>query len=116
MDIQRVKELLTPALERADEVSWEWLLEGIANGDIQLWMGKESALTTRIIYGLHTELQWLMVGGKLNEVLEMVPKIEDWARSMNCRKARFVGRKGWAKVLTNLNYKIKPQVSMTKEL
>lgn len=116
MDIQRVKELLTPALERADEVSWEWLLGGIANGDIQLWMGKKSALTTRIIYGLHTELQWIMVGGNLEEVLKMVPDIEKWAKSMGCNKARFVGRKGWSKVLKDLDYKIQPQVSMTKEL
>jgi len=43
---------------------------------------------------------WICFGVDVRELIEdAYQEIEDWARSIGCRRVQIVGRKGWEKVL-----------------
>ena len=50
------------------------------------------------------ECTLLVVGGdKMDEWIDVLPQVEDWARELNCDEMSIYGRIGWAKAL---GYKI----------
>lgn len=108
--------LLRPAVERGEEATIEWVFRKIKRDEFQLWRGEKSAIVT-VAYeaGVGGILMWLYAGGDLQEIqYEMKPKIEAWARSIGCNRATMLARRGWSRVLTD--YKLRPQVLLTKEL
>jgi len=115
-ELERCKPWLVPAIDREKEVSWDWVHQGVMNGDLQLWPGYESAMVTRVILKVeYDELQWMFAGGKLNEITkEIMPVVEDWARTQNIRRASLTARPGWSKALPD--YTKSKQVKLFKEL
>jgi hypothetical protein len=49
---------------------------------------------------------WLSAGDK-QELLDMAPRIIDWARSKGCVEATIEGRMGWVRVLKPLGFEMK---------
>ena len=96
-EIERCKPMLVPAIDREEEVDWDWVKDGIINGDLQLWPGDNSAIVTRVLLKKnYDELQWMFAGGELEEIAnEMRPVIEEWARNQNIQKASLSARPGW---------------------
>ncbi len=78
----------------------EHVWERIASGKAFLWPGKESAIITEFYVtptGLKSHHTWL-AGGKLEEIVAMMPTIEDWGRKNGCHRQTGSGRAGWLKV------------------
>ena len=109
-------ELLQPAIDREGDVNLDWLLQKIKVADFQLWRGEKSAIVTNVAdAGNGKHLVWLFAGGDLQEITnEMKPHIEDWAKSIGCKRASMTARFGWSKVLTD--YSKRKQFVLVKEL
>lgn len=84
---------------------------------LQVWPAKESIVLTEIItYPRLKNLHYFLAGGDLDELSQMRPMIESWAKSIGCTRATLAGRRGWAKTfLQDEGYK--PQwLVMAKDL
>jgi len=84
----------------------------------QAWFGDGAAIVTelseypggaRVIHGL-------VAAGELNEITEtLIPKAEEWARSIGCVLAIIESRPGWARALRSSGYE-NHQIMLRKEL
>ena len=54
--------------------------------------------------------------GYLDEVLSLIPDLEDFAREHGCKAIRMQGRKGWARVLPSYGWKEDKQVIFERAL
>ena len=108
--------LLHPAIDRDSEVTDEWVLGKVREGQFQLWKGEGSAIVTNVAdAGKCKHLVWLFAGGDLQEITKgLKPQIEHWAKSIGCKRASLTARVGWSKVLKD--YKKRQQVVLVKEL
>jgi len=63
-----------------------------------LWCTKHAAFVTEIYgptpTGLKTHHMWL-AGGDKDEIVSMVPTLEDWGRAHGCHRQTGSGRRGW---------------------
>ena len=86
----------------------------MATGDLKLWIGKKSALVTRLRQEPRAKVaECLFVGGEMNEIISMGIEIEKWAAEQGCSLVMHVGRQGWSRVMTDYdNY----GVCLMKEL
>ena len=76
------------------------LAREVVEGRAQLWQEGEGMIITQIETtprGL--ELYFWIAVGDLDDVLELEHKVCEWGRSIGCRPANFVGRRGWTKPL-----------------
>jgi hypothetical protein len=104
-------------LEAEFERCWQWLEAALKRhgkthekhhvrdmvmaGKCQLWPYPNAAIVTEIVVfptGMKELRGWLS-GGDLDEVLNALPEIEAWAKSMGCVRAAYTGRKGWIKAM-----------------
>lgn len=70
--------------------------EEVNAGRMQLWRGVSSAIITEIIeYPRFRVLNFFLAGGNRAELETMYPPIEQWGRTMGCKRAAMLGRKGW---------------------
>jgi len=108
--------LLRPAIERENDTTVEFVLQKVKKGDFQLWRGEESAIVTGVAdVGQGKHLVWYFAGGNLKEISnQMKPEIEEWAKSVGCKRATMTARPGWSRALTD--YKQRKQVVLMKEL
>ena len=79
----------------------------IAEGKLQFWPGKRSAVVTEILeYPQLKALNFFLVGGDLSELLEWEPSFIAWAKALGCtRISQVLGRRGWEPTLKPLGYK-----------
>jgi len=117
-----IKPVVGPANENFKEFirCWPWLeasLEGltrpngtvwlphnkstiwwrIEQGRAYLWPGEQSVFLTEFYQsptGLKTHHMWL-AGGDLNEIVSMVPTLEDFGRLHGAHRQTGSGRRGW---------------------
>ena len=96
------REYLLPAIERTggrlDESS---VLSALLKREMQLWMAERGAMVTEVIT-YRTRLkaaQIVLVGGKMDKWLHLLPVIESWAQSLGCDVIETDGRKGWSRIL-----------------
>ena len=94
------RKYILEALDRGiDSHSEKDVFYAIARGDAQLWTGQKSACVTEIVtYPNFKSIRFWLAGGDLEELKEMENPICEWAKSIGCKKAQIVGRKGWSKV------------------
>jgi len=79
--------------------------ENIANGTFQLWPGNESAIVTIVAqYPQKSILTIVFSGGKMEELLEMLKELENFAKLLGCSEIRLGGRKGWKRVLKDKGF------------
>ena len=97
----KVRKHLLPALELCGGTHNEAdLWNGLQSEKMQLWPGKESAIVTEVIeYPRLRACHFWLVGGDMDEVLEMEPEIVAWAKSSGCKKITASGRRGWERQL-----------------
>jgi len=97
-------------LWRMQEKHHVW--EAIAAQKLFFWPGKECAITTRFIThptGLKSQLT-CSAGGKLEEIVGMMPAIEEFGRNNGCHRQLGEGRDGWLRVFDGYR-----KVGMRKE-
>jgi len=102
----RCKPYIEEALQYQDSYTIDHVEDKISNGLFHLWAGKESALVTEfVIFPKHKVLNLLFCGGDYNELVEMLPSIEAFARAAECKRLYGGGRKGWSRKLKHLGFK-----------
>ncbi len=101
----RCKPYIEEAIETQDSYTIKDVEDKISNGLFHLWAGKESALVTEfVIFPKHKVLNLLFCGGDYNELVEMLPSIEAFARAAECKRLYGGGRKGWSRKLKHLGF------------
>ena len=87
----------------------------ILDGKAQLWCGRASVIVTELIaYPRLKACRIWLAGGDMAELTkEMLPDVEAWASAEGCTRMEVVGRKGWARVLSDYR---EPSVVLEKEI
>jgi len=105
MEWDRCKPWIEEALKYQDSYTIDHVEDKISNGLFHLWAGKESALVTEfVIFPNHKVLNLLFCGGDYNELTEMLPSIEAFAKAAECKRLYGGGRKGWSRKLKHLGF------------
>tara|TARA_S200002703_G_scaffold14708_1_gene12611 strand:- start:160 stop:555 length:396 start_codon:yes stop_codon:yes gene_type:complete len=105
MEWDRCKPWIEEALKYQDSYTIDHVEDKISKGLFHLWPGKKSALVTEfVIFPKHKVLNLLFCGGDYNELTEMLPSIEVFARAAECKRLYGGGRKGWARKLKHLGF------------
>jgi hypothetical protein len=83
----------------------------------QVWYSDNAAIVTEIKeYPKARVIEGLIAAGDLGEIVNiLIPKAEDWGRSIGCTLAMIQSRPGWARQLKSHGYATH-QVSIAKEL
>lgn len=94
------RKYILDALKRGiDSHSEKDVFYAIARGDAQLWTGQKSACVTEIVtYPNFKSIRFWLAGGNLEELKEMEQPICEWAKSIGCKNAQIIGRKGWSRI------------------
>lgn len=102
---EKVKGHIQRALDRGSNYSLHDIRMGLCTAQMQLWCSKngaeiEAAVVTTIQNKGH--LRWCLIltaGGKnMEEWIQWLPTMEDFARDNGCDEMRIYGRYGWAKM------------------
>lgn len=104
MTFDEVSPLLAPALERALAThSLDDVRAMLETGHARLFTGARSALVAVIEeHPTHDALCLWLAGGDLDElIVELKPQAEAWGRALGCKTSTIVGRKGWARALSD---------------
>jgi hypothetical protein len=75
----------------------------IVAGRAFLWPGVQCALLTEILNhptGLRSQNTWLAGGDDLDEIVALMPMIEQWGRRQGCHREVGNGRRGWLRKFT----------------
>ena len=99
----KVRELILPALTRPPQTHTEDdVLVAIYSGNAVLWASDNhrGAIVTEFVNSpRHKTLHYWLVGGEMDAVLSLEPRIEKFARQNGCDMTSASGRKGWTRVL-----------------
>lgn len=72
----------------------------IEGGKAQFWPGEKSAVVTEILtFPRKKVCHYWLAGGDLDELLDMEPSIETWAKAIGCESMTIAGRPGWHRAL-----------------
>jgi len=98
-ELARCRQWIEAALEYAAGThTFEDIAAGVLSNRYQIWPNQNSVIITEIVvYPQIKDLHFFLVGGDLDELKLMRPVIEDWAKSVGCKRASCAGRKGWAR-------------------
>jgi|6_EtaG_2_1085325.scaffolds.fasta_scaffold70869_2 hypothetical protein len=116
--------LLEEGLKRSGgEWSADDIMAAICRTEMQLWAayrdsGEAYALcvTQIVVYPQKKScLIRLCVGKGMDDWMQFLEKIEEWARAMGCVQIEMRGRKGWEKTMKNLGYD-RVHIAMRKPL
>lgn len=79
---------------------------GILNGSYTFWPASNSAIVTVFIeYPNYKVLNMWLGGGELNQILEMIKSITEYAKNMQCKYVMCCGRGGWERALKKQGFK-----------
>ena len=102
--VHRHLELMTPHSE--GELQPEDFYEALTNAEMQLWIAIDdghilASMVSQIIpYPRKQVLRIISIAGKgVEQWMQFLPLVEDWALSVGCTSLECWGRKGWLKVL-----------------
>ena len=101
-------------------------LDGLLySGRAQIWFGEQAAIVTEVrtyptganvIHGLVAAATPASAGAGLDEIVDvLIPKAEEWGRSIGCVLAIIESRPGWARALKRRGY-APHQLALRKEL
>lgn len=89
----------------------------IGRGRMQAWTRGDSLVVTEIMqFPRCNVLNVFLAVGNLDEVLSLIPDLEDFAREHGCKAIRMQGRRGWARVLPSYGWKEDKQVIFERAL
>lgn len=80
--------------------------EAVREGRMQAFQKGQSVTVTEVMaYPQKRVMNVVLAVGNMDEVLGLIPEMEDFAKQHGCSSIRMFGRKGWAKVLPNIGWK-----------
>lgn len=99
------KQFIEPALKHQDSYTIDDIEDKIREGLFHLWPGERSAIVTQfVLFPQMKGLNILFCGGDFEELQEMLPYIEDFARRGGIKRLYGGGRKGWIRKLKHLGF------------
>ena len=111
----RCKPYIEKAVKYQDSYTIEDIEDKIRQGIFHLWPGKKSAMITEfVIFPQVKAMNLLFCGGDYEELKEMLPYIEEFARRAGIKRLYGGGRKDWTKKLVSLGFE--PEYLIRKEL
>ena len=79
---------------------FEDVVEAVASGKMQAWPNGESIVITEVLtYPRKRALHCFLAAGNRHEIMEMLPGVSAFGRSMGCTVFTMAGRTGWDRVL-----------------
>jgi hypothetical protein len=84
--------------------------------EMQFWPGVNTAIVTEIVnYPQKKIIHVFLAAGDMNEVIRMLPYIEEHGKKEGCSLFALTGRKGWEKVIDKI-YKFETKVYLSTEI
>jgi len=122
-DIDSIWNKIEPLIKRVYQKVDLWytldkIKESLLSQEMQLWTSqsgtqiKSICITQLVVHPKYKYLDIILMAGEIDSVQHLA-QIEDWARTMGCKKVKLTGRKGWLKFLND--YEI-GQLTLQKEL
>lgn len=89
----------------------------VGSGRAQCWFGVSAAIVTEIReYPKARVIHGLVAAGDLEEIVgTLIPRAEEWARSLGCSMAVIESRAGWERALKPHGWEVH-QVALRKDL
>ena len=106
---ERLSPLIQQALDRDGNThSLEDIKKLVLKGDAQFWPAKNSVGVTEMVSTPDCMILngWL-AAGKMDEVLELTKQAATFGKANGCKKMRVSGRKGWERVMKNMDFSFK---------
>jgi len=96
----KARDFLLEAIQRLDGTHTEEdIVAMLLSGRAGLWLNGACAAVTEIAQnGRLKEVNVLIAGGKMEDIVAMKPSLEQHAQKMNCDRVVIRGRKGWERV------------------
>lgn len=94
------RDWLLPALEDAPE---DEVINELLTGRAQLWAGEHCAVVTQCVGSTRALHVWL-AGGKLRDVIALLPGAAAWGKPLGIEQLTCSGRKGWARALRAVGF------------
>ena len=94
------------------------IIQLIMNGDVWLWISDKSFILTEVIqYPKLKELNFLLAGGDMDDLLEFDDILTDYAKTEGCARIQSYGRLGFSRNrgMKALGYR-QHQIVMQKDL
>tara|TARA_B100000287_G_C20654348_1_gene788023 strand:+ start:1487 stop:1870 length:384 start_codon:yes stop_codon:yes gene_type:complete len=114
VEFLRCLEFLKPAIEIHKTHSIIDIFGMLVNGTAFLVALKNSAGVLEIVeYPKYKSCRIWLAGGNMEEMINIYPEIQKWAKYRQCKKIEIIGRKGWEKVFKDHK---KEAVVLTREL
>lgn len=89
----------------------------VKQGRMQSWTNGDSLIVTEVLEFPKTKaLNVFLAVGNLDEVLALLPDLEEFGRQHGCAVMRMEGRKGWARVLPHYGWVADPKVIYERRL
>lgn len=92
------------------------VVEAARQGAAQIWEQGDGIVATELVrYPQRMALRYWLAAGRLDDLLDLAPRLEDWARGHGATRVEAVGRRGWTKYTGALGYQ-PAGVLFTKEI
>ncbi len=92
------------------------IVQGVANSVMFFWPAQRSCLVTEIVqYPKKRALHVFLAAGDLDEIKDMEPSLQEFAKSLKCDAISLTGRNGWKRALNSMGY-TPAHITMVKEL
>jgi hypothetical protein len=76
----------------------EDVMRALRTGDAQIWVENDSVVVTEVlVFPKRTVLRYWLAAGDMDDMLTLLPKLEQWGREQGATLAEMVGRRGWRK-------------------
>ena len=113
---QEAWELLDPAVKRAGE-AWAHVDDMLAAGAAVLWLAITDAPVAAMVTAKAGDqmLVWFAGGAVLSGCVPFLGLVEAEAKTNGMKRGRLTGRKGWARVLRGLGWRVEGD-DLVKEL
>ena len=102
---ERCKPYIAKAVKHQDSYTIDDIEDKIRGGIFHLWPGKKSAYITEfVMFPQLKAMNLLFCGGDYEELEEMLPSIEAFAKAAGIKRLYGGGRKGWTRKLKHLGF------------
>lgn len=82
------------------------IVDGVKSGMLQLWPAPKGCIVTEIIsYPRKKVLHCFLIGGELDQILDMEESLIHFAKHQECETITGAGRQGWRRVMKDRGWK-----------
>lgn len=92
----RCRHWIIPALRDHTE---DDVIRELATGRAQIWGTEAGAIVTQLVTADEPLLHIWLGGGRLNDLIALLPGLRAWGRAQGARAIWLHGRKGWNRAL-----------------